>query len=67
MQASELFAVGRSQAEVARKLGVARQNVRCWHAPWRFSAFGLLACCPLAFNRNTRPHDPWPGRFLLAW
>ena len=35
MQAGELFAAGRSQAEVARELGVARQNVSRWHALWR--------------------------------
>jgi transposase len=35
MQAGELFAVGRSQAEVARELGVARQNASRWHAQWR--------------------------------
>ena len=35
MQAGELFAAGRSQAEVARQLGVARQNVSRWHAQWR--------------------------------
>jgi len=35
MQAGALFAAGRSQAEVARTLGVARQNVSRWHAEWR--------------------------------
>jgi transposase len=30
MQAGALFAAGRSQAEVARQLGVARQNVSRW-------------------------------------
>ena len=35
LQAGELFAAGHSQAEVARKLGVARQNVSRWHALWR--------------------------------
>jgi transposase len=35
MQAGQLFAAGRSQAEVARTLGVARQNVSRWHALWR--------------------------------
>jgi transposase len=35
MQAGELFAAGHSQAEVARQLGVARQNVSRWHARWR--------------------------------
>ncbi len=35
MQAGTLFAAGHSQAEVAHKLGVARQNVSRWHAQWR--------------------------------
>jgi transposase len=35
MQAGALFAAGRSQAEVAHQLGVARQNVSRWHAHWR--------------------------------
>jgi len=35
MEAGQLFAAGRSQAEVARALGVARQNVSRWHARWR--------------------------------
>src|SRR6266542_350091 len=35
MQAGELLAAGHSQAEVARTLGVARQNVSRWHARWR--------------------------------
>jgi len=35
MQAGALFAAGRSQAEVARTLGVARQNASRWHASWR--------------------------------
>jgi transposase len=34
MQAGALFAAGRSRAEVARTLGVARQNVSRWHASW---------------------------------
>jgi transposase len=35
MQAGALFAAGHSQAQVARTLGVARQNVSHWHARWR--------------------------------
>jgi transposase len=41
MQAGALFAAGRSQGEVARQLGVARQNVSRWHARWQ--AGGLEA------------------------
>jgi hypothetical protein len=35
MQAGALFAAGHSQAEVARELGGARQNVSRWHARWQ--------------------------------
>jgi transposase len=41
MQAGALFAADHSQAEVARTLGVARQNVSRWHARWQ--AGGLQA------------------------
>jgi transposase len=43
MQAGVLFAAGRSQAEVARTLGVARQNVSRWHARWRHGGLQALA------------------------
>jgi transposase len=35
MQAGALFAAGHSQAQVARTLGVARQNTSRWHARWQ--------------------------------
>ena len=35
MQAGALFAANHAQAEVARTLGVARQNVSRWHVQWR--------------------------------
>jgi transposase len=35
LQAGALFAAGRSQAEVARILGVSRQNASRWHAQWQ--------------------------------
>jgi transposase len=35
MRAAELFAQGRSQAEVARELGVSRESARRWHERWR--------------------------------
>ena len=35
LQAARLFAQGLSQAEVARRLGVARQTASRWHARWR--------------------------------
>jgi transposase len=37
-----LFAAGRSQAEVARELSVARQNVSRWHALWRSGGLEAL-------------------------
>jgi len=43
MQAGALFAVGRSQAEVAHQLGVARQNASRWHALWRAGGPDALA------------------------
>jgi transposase len=43
MQAGALFAAGRSQAEVARELGVARQNASRWHALWRAGGPDALA------------------------
>jgi transposase len=47
MQAGALFAAGHSQAEVARTLGVARQNVSRWPALWRV-------------GRLSPPHTPGP-------
>jgi len=60
MQAGQLFAAGHSQAEVARQLGVARQNVSRWHALWR--AGGLQAL------RSAGPtgHDPRLSEQQLA-
>jgi transposase len=47
MQAGELFAAGHPQAEVARTLGVARQNVSRWHAQWQAGgAEGLRSAGP---------------------
>jgi len=42
MQAGALFAAGRSQAEVARTLGVARQNASRWHASWHTGGLDAL-------------------------
>ena len=41
LQAAELFAQGRSQAEVAHQLGVSRQSAHIWHA--RFQQGGVEA------------------------
>jgi transposase len=35
LRAGELFAQGRSQAEVAQLLGVSRQSAKRWHDRWR--------------------------------
>jgi transposase len=35
LRAAALFAQGRTQAEVARALGVSRQSAHVWHAAWR--------------------------------
>jgi transposase len=42
LQAGALFAAGRSQAEVGRELGVARQVVSRWHARWRSGGLDAL-------------------------
>jgi transposase len=50
--AAELFAQGRSQAEVARTLGVSRQSAHVWHA--RFPQGGVEAL------RSRGPTGPDP-------
>jgi transposase len=35
LQAAELFAQGRTQAEVASELGVSRQSAHVWHTRWK--------------------------------
>ena len=52
LQAAELFALGRTQAEVARTLGVSRQAVSVWHA--RFEGGGVDAL------RSRGPTGPNP-------
>jgi transposase len=52
LQAAELFAQGRSQAEVARTLGVSRQSAHIWHA--RFQQGGVDAL------RSRGPTGPDP-------
>jgi transposase len=43
LQAGALCAAGHAQAEVARTLGVARQNVSRWHARWPAGGLQALA------------------------
>jgi transposase len=52
LQAAELFAQGRSQAEVAHQLGVSRQSAHLWHA--RFQQGGVDAL------RSRGPTGPDP-------
>ena len=52
LQAAELFAQGRTQAEVARELGVSRQSAHIWHA--RFEEGGVDAL------RSRGPTGPDP-------
>jgi transposase len=52
LRAAELFAEGRSQAEVAHQLGVARQSAHVWHR--RFEQGGVEAL------RSRGPTDPDP-------
>jgi transposase len=53
MQAGALFAAGRSQAQVAHQLGVARQVVSRWHARWRHGGQDALRS---AGPTGTAPH-----------
>jgi transposase len=41
-QAAELFAQGRTQAEVAHELDVSRQSASRWHAGWQADGAGAL-------------------------
>src|SRR5215213_9368718 len=52
LQAAELFAQGRTQAEVARTLGVSRQSAHVWHT--RFQQDGVDAL------RSRGPSGPDP-------
>jgi transposase len=52
LQAAELFAQGRTQAEVASELGVSRQSAHVWHA--RFAQGGVEAL------RSRGPTGPDP-------
>jgi transposase len=52
LQAAELFAQGRTQAEVANELGVSRQSAHVWHA--RFQQGGVEAL------RSRGPTGPDP-------
>jgi len=42
-QAAKLFANGKSQADVARELGVSRQSVSRWYSDWRSGGITALS------------------------
>jgi transposase len=62
MQAGALFAAGHTQAEVARQLGVARQNVSRWHARWQAGGLEALRQGARAhgFDNDPGPWRVWP-------
>jgi transposase len=72
LRAGELFAAGRSQAEVAHELGVSRQNVSRWHARWpsggpeALRSAGPTRQAPrlsdAQLRRSARRSDKAPGR-----
>jgi transposase len=52
----KLFAAGRSQAEVAREPGVARQNASRWHARWQAGGLeALRSAGPIGPAARCRP------------
>jgi IS5 family transposase len=55
------------EQSIAWLLGCRRLRVRYERCSERFYAFGLLACCRLAFNRYTDHTTPPSGHPLLAW
>jgi transposase len=52
LRATELFAAGVRQAEIARRLGVSRQAVSLWHAGWQHGGTHAL--------RSRGPTGPAP-------
>jgi IS5 family transposase len=69
IESSQRLGRHRWQAEqsIAWLFGCRRLRIRYERGSERFYAFGLLACCRLAFNRYTEQTIRRPGRPLLAW
>jgi len=69
VESSDRLGHHRWQAEqsIAWLLGCRRLRIRYERASERFWAFGMLACCRLAFNRYTDHTAARPGDLLLAW
>lgn len=69
IESSQRLGRHRWQAEqsIAWLFGCRRLRIRYDRASERFWAFGMLACCRLAFNRYTDRTTLRPGDLLLAW
>jgi hypothetical protein len=69
VESSERLGRHRWQAEqsIAWLFGCRRLRIRYERASERFFAFGMLACCRLAFNRYSDLTTLPPGRPALAW
>jgi len=57
----------KAERTIAWLFGCRRLRIRYERASERFWAFGMLACCRLAFNRYTDHTAARPGDLLLAW
>jgi hypothetical protein len=55
------------EQSIAWLFGCRRLRIRYERAAERFFAFGMLACCRLAFNRYTDRTTTRPGRPVLVW
>jgi transposase len=69
VESSERLGRHRWKAErtIAWLFGCRRLRVRYERCSERFYAFGMLACCRLAFNRYTDHTTLRPSQPLLAW
>jgi transposase len=57
----------KAERTIAWLFGCRRLRVRYDRGSERFSAFGLLACCRLSFNRDTDQTTRRPDCPVLAW
>jgi IS5 family transposase len=69
IESSQRLGRHRWQAEqsIAWLFGCRRLRIRYDRGSERLYAFGMLACCRLAFNRYTDRTTPRPHRPVLAW